>query len=216
MMRRLLAVAGIAMMASSVPFFAGVAEAAPTVLVTIAVDAPATIEEGTAAQVTLTASRDYSNTNPMLQLSITPGVGCDGAVIDPAGAVFRFDAAGAASLSRTFTVSGLAVGSCTFGVAVQNLNGNDEPHSGSGSWTIVVTAASTTTTSTTTTTIVVPTTESTTTTVAPAIETTTTAAESGAVLPETGDQTKDNTVVAMLLLTFGGIAVALGLRVKPS
>ena len=74
MMRRLLAVAGISMMISSAPLFAGVAEAAPTVLVSISVDAPASIEEGTSAEVTLTASREYSSTNPMLQLSIVPGV----------------------------------------------------------------------------------------------------------------------------------------------
>ncbi|MFZ9628218.1 MAG: hypothetical protein ACO3C1_02590 [Ilumatobacteraceae bacterium] len=217
MVRRLLAVAGIAMMASAAPLFAGVAEAAPTVLVSISVDAPATIEEGTSAQVTLTASRAYSNTNPILQLSIVPGEGCDGALIDPAGAVFRFEAAGAATLSRTFTVSGLSVGSCTFGVTVQNLNGNDEPHAGSGSWTIVVTAASTTTSSTTTTTTVVPTTaETTTTTTAPAIETTSTAVAVEPVLPETGDPSKDHTVIGMLLLTFGSIAVALALRVNPT
>lgn len=214
MKRRLLAVAGIAMMASSAPLFAGVAEAAPAVLVSISVDAPATIEYGSSAEVTLTASREQSNTNPLLQLSIVPGAGCDGAVIDPAGAVFRFEAAGAASLSRTFTISGLPVGSCTFTVAVQNVNGNDEPHAGLGSWTIVVTEASTTST---TTTLAPTTTSTTTTTTIAALETTTSAfSESGAVLPETGDASKDRSVIAMLLLTFGGIAVALALRISPN
>lgn len=214
MKRRLLAVAGIAMMASSAPLFAGVAEAAPAVLVSISVDAPATIEYGSSAEVTLTASREQSNTNPLLQLSIVPGAGCDGAVIDPAGAVFRFEAAGPASLSRTFTISGLPVGSCTFTVAVQNVNGNDEPHAGLGSWTIVVTEASTTST---TTTLAPTTTSTTTTTTIAALETTTSAfSESGAVLPETGDASKDRSVIAMLLLTFGGIAVALALRISPN
>lgn len=203
-------------MAASVPLFAGVAEAAPAVLVTVAHDGPDSVEVGGTAVFELTATREFSSTNPLLQLSIVPGDGCDGITISPLSVVFRFEEAGPATYTREFSVSGLASGVCTYSVVVQNLHGRDEPHTGLEDGTITVGDPPPTTPPTT----VAPSTTAPATTVpvttVPAIETTTTDAESGSVLPEAGDTSKDRTVVAMMLATLGGVAVALALRTKPA
>lgn len=201
-------------MAASVPLFAGVAEAAPAVLVTVTHDGPDSVEVGGTAVFELTATREFSSTNPLLQLSIVLGDGCDGITISPLSVVFRFEEAGPASYTREFSVSGLSSGVCTYSVVVQNLHGSDEPHAGLEGGTITVGDPPPTTPPTT----VAPSTTAPSTTApattVPAIETTTTDAASGSVLPEAGDTSKDRTVVAMLLATLGGVAVALALRTK--
>ncbi|MFM7251855.1 MAG: hypothetical protein ACKO27_02135 [Ilumatobacteraceae bacterium] len=197
-------------MAASAPLFAGVAEAAPAVLVTVTHDGPDSVDVGGTAVFELTATREFSSTNPLLQLSIVPGDGCDGITISPLSVVFRFEEAGPASYTREFSVSGLSSGVCTYSVVVQNLHGSDEPHAGLEGGTITVGDPPPTTVAPSTT---APSTTAPATTV-PAIETTTTDAASGSVLPEAGDTSKDRTVVAMLLATLGGVAVALALRTK--
>lgn len=197
-------------MAASAPLFAGVAEAAPAVLVTVTHDGPDSVDVGGTAVFELTATREFSSTNPLLQLSIVPGDGCDGITISPLSVVFRFEEAGPASYTREFSVSGLSAGVCTYSVVVQNLHGSDEPHAGLEGGTITVGDPPPTTVAPSTT---APSTTAPATTV-PAIETTTTDAASGSVLPEAGDTSKDRTVVAMLLATLGGVAVALALRTK--
>ncbi|MEY4605535.1 MAG: hypothetical protein RLY45_295 [Actinomycetota bacterium] len=216
MIRRLLAIAGAALMAASVPLFAGVAEAAPAVLVSVVHDGPDEVEVGGTAVFELTATREFSSTNPLLQMSVVLGDGCDGVTISPLSVVFRFDEAGPATYTREFSVSGLASGVCTYSVVVQNLHGADEPHTGLEDGTITVGDPPPTSPPTT----VGPSTSAPVTTVpvttVPAIETSTTDAESGSVLPEAGDTSKDSTVVAMMMATLGGVAVALALRIKPA
>lgn len=216
MLRRLLAVSGVGLMAAAMPLFAGVADAAPAVLVTIAYSGPESMEVGGTASFDLTVSRAYSSTNPLLQLTIVPGEGCAGMVIDPLSVVFRFDEAGPASETRTFSVSGLSAGVCVFSVVVQNVNGRDEPHAGLDSGTIIVGQPTTTLPPTTgPSTTAAPTTVPVTTVPSTVASTTSTDAESGSVLPETGTPAKDHTVLGMLLLTLGGVAVAVALRIAP-